>query len=114
MRDNGPIKPDYASAIVLEAGTGWQEEVECIAVRGAHLVLCRAMFRDHNEVDCPIAVEALVLAEVIEGGLISAFVVFDCHDIDAAFAESTAHWIGSGEDTPADVIEARTSRERGA
>ncbi len=97
LRDNGPIKPDYASAIVLEAGTGWQEEIECIAVRGRHLLLCRAIFRDHSEVDCPIAVEALVLAEVTEGGLISAFVVFDCDDIDAALTELTARWIASGE-----------------
>lgn len=90
LRDAGPIKPDYASAIVLEAGTGWQEEIECIAVGGRHLLLCRATFRDHSEVDCPIAVEALVLAEVTEGGLISAFVVFDCDDIDAALTELTA------------------------
>ena len=64
------------------------------------------MFRDHNEVDCPIAVEAVLLAEVTEDGLISAFVVFDPDDIDAAFAELTARWIASGEVEHPDVIEA--------
>jgi hypothetical protein len=106
LRDVGPIKPDYARAIILEAGTGWQEEIECIAVRGTHLLLCRAIFRDHGEADRPIAVEALVLAEVTGGGLISAFVTFDPDDIDAALAELTARWIASGEVEHPDVIEA--------
>ena len=39
LRDVGPVKPDYARAIVLGADTGWQEEIECIAVRGQHLLL---------------------------------------------------------------------------
>ncbi|WP_336584509.1 BTAD domain-containing putative transcriptional regulator [Mycolicibacterium tusciae] len=106
LRDVGPIKPDYARAIVLEAGTGWQEEIECIAVRGTHLLLCRAMFRDHSEVDRPVVVEALVLAEVTDGGLISAFVIFDPDDINGAFAELTNRWIASGEVEHPEVIEA--------
>jgi class 3 adenylate cyclase len=93
LRDNGPIKPKFASALVLDAGAAWQEDIECIAVRGSHLMLGHVAFRDHGEVDQPVAVEALLVAEITDDELISAFVVFDCDDIDAAFAELDSRYI---------------------
>ena len=82
----GPIKPDFARALFIEAAPSWQEETEPVAIRGPRLVLCRLMFRDHSEVDRPIAVEALVLTEVTDDELTSRLVIFDPDDIDGAFA----------------------------
>ncbi len=105
LRDEGPIKPGFARTLFFESATSWQEEIEPIAVRGPRLVVCRVMFRDHSEVDRPIAVEALVLTEVTDDELISRFVVFDPDDINGAMAELTARWIASGEVAHPEVIE---------
>ena len=69
-------------------------------------MLCRLMFRDHSEVDRPIAVEALVLTEVTDDELTSRLVIFDPDDINGAMAELTARWIASGEVAHPEVIEA--------
>ena len=106
LRDEGPIKPDFARTLFFEAPRSWQAEMEPVAIRGPRLVLCRVMFRDHSELDRPIAVEALVLTEVTDDELISRFVVFDPDDIDGAMAEFTARWIASGEVAHPQVIEA--------
>lgn len=73
----------------------------------ARLVLLRMMFRDHSEVDRPIAVEALIHAEVTDDELISRLVIFDPDDINGAFAELTGRWIASGEVVHPEVIEAQ-------
>ena len=105
LRDEGPIKPDFARTLFFEAATSWQEEIEPVAIRGPRLVLCRVMFRDHSEVDRPIAVEALVLTEVTDDELISRLVIFDPDDINGAMAELTARWIASGQVAHPEVIE---------
>ena len=105
LRDEGPIRPDFARALFIEAAPSWQEETEPVAIRGPRLVLCRLMFRDHSEVDRPIAVEALVLIEVTDDELTSRLVIFDPDDIDGAMAELTARWIASGEVAHPEVIE---------
>lgn len=76
-----------------------------IATRGPRLALCRLKFRDHSEVDRPIAVEALLHVEVVIDELISRFVIFDPADINSAFAELTARWIATGEVAHPNVIE---------
>jgi len=63
------------------------------------------MYRDHSEVDRPIAVEALVLTEVTDDELTSRLVIFDPADIDGAIAELTTRWIASGEVAHPEVIE---------
>jgi hypothetical protein len=105
LRDEGPIKPDFARALFIEAAPSWQEETEPVAIRGPRLVLCRLMFRDHSEVDRPIAVEALVLTEVTDDELTSRLVIFDPDDINAAMAELTSRWIASGEVAHPQVVE---------
>ena len=105
LRDEGLIRPDFARTMFFEAPTGWQAEVDPIAIRGSHLALCRLMFRDHSEVDRPIAVGALLHAEVTIDELISSFVLFDPDDLNGAMAELTARWIASGDVAHPDVIE---------
>jgi hypothetical protein len=105
LRDEGPIRPDFARALFIEAAPSWQEEREPIAIRGPRLALCRLMFRDHGEVDRSVAVEALVLTEVTDDELTSRLVIFDPADIDGAMAELTARWIASGEVAYPEVIE---------
>jgi len=51
------------------------------------------MYRDHIEVDRPIAVEALVLTAITDDDLTSRLVIFDPDDIDAAFAELDARYL---------------------
>jgi hypothetical protein len=106
LRDEGPIKPDFARALFVEAAPNWQEETEAVAIRGRRLVLYRLMFRDHSDVDRPIAVEALVLTEVTDDELASYVAIFDPDDIDGAMAELTARWIASGEVAHPEIIEA--------
>jgi hypothetical protein len=106
LRDAGLIRPGFARPMFVEAPTSWQAEVDPIAIRGPHLALCRWMFRDHSEVDRPIAVEALLHAEVTVDELISRFVLFDPDDINGAFGELTARWIASRQVAHPEVIEA--------
>ena len=104
LRDAGSIRPDHAQTVTFGADAGWQAEFENIAVRGEHLILGRATFRDQSEVGSPIAVEALNVGSVTDDELISWFAVFDPDDIDAAFAELDARWIASGEVAHPEVI----------
>ncbi len=97
LRDEGPIRPDFARTLFSEAAPNWQEEREPIAIRGPRLALCRVMYRDHSEVDRPIAVEALLLTEVTDDELTSRVVIFDPDDIDGAMAELDARGSLSGE-----------------
>jgi hypothetical protein len=93
LRDAGPIKPDFARSLFVEAAPSWQEETVPVAIRGSRLVLRRLMFRDHSEVGRPIAVEALVLIEVTDDELVGANVVFNLDDVDSAFAELDARYL---------------------
>jgi hypothetical protein len=106
LRDAGSISTGYAQTVTFGAAVGWQAEFETIAVRGEHLMLGRATFRDQSEAGSPIAVEALNVGSLNDDELISWFAVFDPDDIDAAFAELTARWIASGEVAHPEVIEA--------
>ena len=105
LGDEGPIKPGFARTLFSEAAPSWQGEREPIAIRGPRLALCRVMYRDHSEVDRPIAVEALVLTAITDDELTSRLVIFDPDDIDGAMAELTAPWIASGEVAHPEVIE---------
>ena len=105
LRDQGPIKPDFARTLFSEAPPSWQEETEPVAIRGPRLVLCRVMFRDRSEVDRPIAVEALILIELTDDELAYHIVIFDPDDINSAMAELTARWIASGEVAHPEIIE---------
>ncbi|OBG13160.1 regulator [Mycolicibacterium celeriflavum] len=106
LRDEGTIKPDFARTLFFEAATSWQAEVEPVAIREPRLALCRVVFRDHSEVERPIAVETLVLAEVTDDGLMTRFVVFDPDDINGAMTELTARWVASGVVEHPEIIEA--------
>ncbi|ORB68363.1 BTAD domain-containing putative transcriptional regulator [Mycolicibacterium tusciae] len=106
LRDEGLIRHGFANTFVSEAATDWQVEVDPVAIRGLYLALCRLMFRDHSEVDRPIAVEALLQVEVALDELISRFVIFDPDDNNSAVAELTARWIASGGVAHPEVIEA--------
>jgi hypothetical protein len=106
LRDQGSIRPDYAQTVTFGADAGWQAEFETIAVRGEHLMLGRATFRDQSEAGSPVTVEALNIGSIDDDELISWFAVLDPDDIDAAFAELTARWIASGEVAHPEVIEA--------
>jgi len=107
LSDEGPVSPEFARAVLLEAPESWREETETVAVRGDRLGLTRERFRDSDEADRPIAVETLMLTEVNDDELISHAVNFDPDDIDGAMAELTARWIASGEVAHPEVIEAQ-------
>lgn len=106
LRDAGPVKPDFARAVIDGAGTGWQVEVERIAARGPHLALCHLRYRDHDEADHPVVLEALFIVDVTVSESISVLLLFDPDDIDAAFADLDARWIASGECTHPEIIKA--------
>ena len=106
LRNEGPVDPAFARAVLFEAASGWQLEIEPVAVRGSHLALTRDKFRDTDEADRPIAVEVLGVTEVTDNGLFSHSVIFDPDDINGAMAELTSRWIASGEVAHPEVIEA--------
>ena len=92
--------------MLFEAASGWQLEIEPVAVRGSHLALTRDRFRDTDEADRPIAVEVLGITEVADNGLFRHAVIFDPDDIDGATKELTARWIASGQVAHPEVVEA--------
>ena len=88
------------------APNSFQMTVEPIAIRGPRLSLTRVCYRDTDDADWPIKVELLQMTEVSHGGLMHETVTFDPSDINGAFAELTARWIGSGDVAHPEVIEA--------
>ena len=100
----GPVTQNRPRDAV-RGGRGWQLTIEP-SPRGDHLALSRHTYRDADEADRPIAIEALVLTEVTDdqSGLLLA--LFDPDDINDAIAELTARWIASGEVAHPEVIEA--------
>ncbi len=99
LRSEGPIDVNYAHAFLFGSAESWRLEIEPVAVRGHLLALSRYTFRDADETERPIAVEALVLTEVGEAQLIYWAVVFDTDDVDDAFAELDSRY-GAGEAAP--------------
>ena len=81
------------------AAEGWRLAIDPIAIRGQRLALSRHTYRDTDEADEPIAVEALVLTEVDEAQLLYHAVVFDTDDLDDAFAELDSRY-AAGEAAP--------------
>jgi class 3 adenylate cyclase len=86
LRDEGPIDADMTHNVLSVADEGWRLAIEPIAVRGRHLALSRYTFRDADQADWPIVVEALVLTEVNDDHLACRIVAFDPDDLNAAFA----------------------------
>jgi hypothetical protein len=79
-------------------------EVEPVAIRGYRLGLTRERWRDTDEADRPITVEAMTLTEITDDELVYHTVVFDPDDINGAFAELTDRWIASGQVAHPEVI----------
>ena len=96
----------FARGNLSVAPVSWRLEIEQIAIRGDRLSLSRQTYRDTDEADQPIAVDALLLTEVTDDELASHIIVFDPDDIDSAMAELTARWIASGEVAHPEVIDA--------
>jgi hypothetical protein len=91
--------PDFARAMFSLAPAAWQLETESVAIRGKRLALSRHTYRDANDAERPITVEALMLAEVGDGELVYYTGVFDLDDLDGATAELDARYL-AGEATP--------------
>ncbi len=83
---------EFVRGLLAEAAEGWRLAIDPIAIRNQRLALSRHTYRDADEAESPIAVEALVLTEVDEAQLIYRAVVFDTDDIDAAFDELDARY----------------------
>jgi class 3 adenylate cyclase len=82
-----------AAQSLCRAPKSWRMEVEPIAVRGDRLGLTRERWRDTDEADRPITVEALTLTEVAVDELVHYTEVFDPDDIDEAFAALDARYL---------------------
>ena len=82
---------------LFEFPQSWRMELEHVAVRGSRLSLSRQCFRDSDQSDRPITLEALTLTECSDENLVHTFVFFDADDVDAAFAElETRYMAGEG------------------
>ena len=77
-------------AILDVSPSGWRMNMEPIAIRGSSLSLTHARWVDVEDVSEPTTVDALVVMEVSDSGLLRDTVTFDSGDIDAAFAEIDA------------------------
>jgi hypothetical protein len=105
LRDEGLVGRTHTRALLFEAPTSWRMEVEPIAIRGYHLGLTCCRFRDVDEADRPIAVEAFVLTELNDDELVCHTAIFDPDDINGAIGELTARWIASGEVAHPEIME---------
>jgi hypothetical protein len=74
-------------------------KIDIVAIRGHRLALSRYAFFDADEPVQPITVEALVLIEVNDNGLIRGAALFDPHDIAAALDEIDGQYL-AGEAAP--------------
>ncbi|MBX7432011.1 AAA family ATPase [Mycobacterium sp. Y57] len=96
LRNKGPIDMVYGRALFERAGI-FRAEVEVVAIRGRYLALSRLAFRDVDEVDRPVAIDALVIHDVNVDRLVTNEVIFDPDDMDAALAElDTRYMAGEG------------------
>ncbi|MFI5508308.1 BTAD domain-containing putative transcriptional regulator [Mycobacterium sp. NPDC051804] len=96
LRNEGRVDANLVHAMLSEAADGWRLTIDPIAVRGHRLALSRYTYRDANEAECPVELEALVLTEVTDDQLADLSIVFDPDDIDSAFAELDTQY-GAGE-----------------
>lgn len=92
----GPARRKNMQAMFETVPSGSRMTVEPIAIRGQRLALTRTLYSDPDDADGP-TVEILQITEVSRDGLLHECVSFDPDDIDGAFAELTARWVGSGE-----------------
>lgn len=100
LQHAGLLNRDFGTGLFeLEATSSWQLNSEPVAIRGESLALIRHTYRDTADAERPITVEALLLTEADDAGLICHSVLFDPHDIDAAFDELDARYL-AGEAAP--------------
>ncbi|WP_137146718.1 BTAD domain-containing putative transcriptional regulator [Mycolicibacterium sp. CR10] len=99
LRSEGPISAEFGHALLFDAAESWRLEVEPVALRGQHLALNRFVFRDADEADRPIAVDALVALEVNADQLVTCCLMFDPGDLGAALEELDARYL-AGEAAP--------------
>ncbi|SPM31843.1 hypothetical protein MTAB308_5368 [Mycobacterium terramassiliense] len=95
LRDEfeGPARRKNMQAMFDAAPSGSRLTVEAIATRGQRFSLTRAHYGDPDDADAPI-VEMLQITEVSRDGLMHGCVSFDPDDIDAAFADLDARYLG--------------------
>ena len=93
LRSEGPISAEFGHALLFDAAESWRLEVEPVALRGQHLALSRFVFRDADEADRPIAVDALVALEVNADQLVTYCLIFDPGDLGAALEELDARYL---------------------
>jgi hypothetical protein len=73
--------------------SGWRMNLEPIALRGSRLSLVRARWVGVEDANEPTTVDAMVVMEVSDGGLLRDTVTFDSGDFDAAYAELDARYL---------------------
>jgi hypothetical protein len=83
----------------------WLMEIDPLAIRGSRLSLIRQTYRDTDEADWPVTMEALTLTEISDDGLVRDIVLFDPDDINGAIGELTTRWIASEEVAHPEVID---------
>ncbi len=104
LRNVGLLSHDFGRGLFeFEATLNWRVDTEPIGIRGNHLALIRHAYRDTAEADQPITVEALLLTEADDDGLISHSVLFDPDDIDSAFEELDIRYLAGEAAAYADV-----------
>jgi class 3 adenylate cyclase len=82
-----------AAQAMCRAPKSWRMEVDPIAIRGYRLGLTRERWRDTDEADRPITVEALTLTEVTDDELVRYTETFDPDDINGAIGELDARYL---------------------
>jgi hypothetical protein len=82
-----------AAQAMCRAPKSWRMEVDPIAIRGHRLGLTRERWRDTDEADRPITVEALTLTEVTGDELVRYTETFDPDDINGAIGELDARYL---------------------
>ncbi len=107
---DGPARRKAVRALFEASPSSWRMELEPIAIRGSRLSLTRVTYRDTDDANRPIAVELLTVMEVSDGDLVHDSVDFDPDDIDAAFEELDARYLGgeAAADAQAWSVIART------
>lgn len=72
---------------LFEFPQSWQLEIEHLAIRGSRLCLSRQTYRDADEPDRPVTLEALVMSEGSNDDRVHSIVLFDSDDMHSAFEE---------------------------
>ncbi len=93
LRSEGPISAEFGHALLFDAAESWRLEVDAVALRGQHLAISRFVFRDADEADRPVVVDALVALEVNADQLVTYCLIFDPGDLGAALEELDARYL---------------------